>query len=137
MWIAQVVTATRDSFWPTNAGDWVGVIVGLMTLFSGTGALLGWYVRQKLNGLGRRLKKVEDMCEAREGSLESIQRRQDAFEYSVSKLSTEIGHVRGSVDSLRDTIGNHFLAGEADARQWIKQLTRIETRLGIISDDTK
>lgn len=126
--------ATAQRFWPTNAQGWIGLIGGVFTVSGVLLGVLSWYVRIKLNGLGRRVKSVEESCAKREGATDLLQRQQQTFEFAVAALAKDIGQLQRSVDGVRDVTAQTHLSVEQDARRWERKFARLEGKLGIPAD---
>lgn len=123
--------------------------------------LLGWIVSLtilwtkmvgKVNGLGGRVKKVEDSCSNNVGRMDRFERELAEYRRDTIESNKQVGRVEKSVDDLREEIqqanlglGSQLAAISQSINKMdknisnrlvrVETLTRVEAKLGPLPED--
>jgi hypothetical protein len=119
------------SVWPTTVAGWLSFITGSLVLTGILGSGLSWWLRVKLNGLGKRVAKVEGNCSEHGRAVEDLEKTQGLMKLGNDNLSGRVGEIKGIAEALTSTMNANNSEAFKEARRTGERMARIEQALGI------
>lgn len=133
---------------PKDLKDWVE-LGALIVAWIFAAAVLWTRQNSKINGLGRRVRTVEDSCSAMGGRMESLEREMAEHRRDVQEANRRLGYVEKAVENVGEAVrdgntalgvqlhGIEKLITETDKRNSnrlvrLETVTKIEQKVGPI-----
>lgn len=127
----------QEGFWPTNARDWVGLALGAIGIGSTVGGLLSWWLRTKLNGLGKRLRVTETSCTETKTEVAALKERMVESEHDRESMQKDITRMEVVQVSILDKLNAAEKATAEHRLDQAERLARIETKLDVLRQTTE
>lgn len=103
-------------------------IIGMLVLWIGSGAILWTKTTDKVNGLGVRVKKLENACSEQDGRMNRFERELSEYRRDAAEASRGIARVDKGVEDLNESINQSTLQLGAQLHALDKTITDRDTR---------
>jgi chromosome segregation ATPase len=121
---------------PTSLSEWVSLAVQLSVVTLAVAAFLWRVIKQPIvdmvNGLGKRVKEIEERKSQHAASLDKHDRSIERLEGAVVDNKERLGRIEGSVERLVTAMERNRDANMEEDSEIRERLVRIETKVDAI-----